>query len=195
MKLRNVWLIIWTIFGFQQIKAATYYFSSSIGDDNRTALEAQNPNTPWQTLDKLNAVFLTAQPGDIFLLKSGDVFFGNLLLDRDGLPNAPFRIASYGVGETPIISGFSSLQNGVNQGGGIYKFSLPVSMTELNMVRINGVNYPMGRWPNAGEGYLNYESSTYSSINDPELPATRQWGGKYFQQHGSFLWDNRRRHC
>ena len=43
--------------------SATYYISSSSGDDGRTAAQAQNQSTPWQTPGKLSTVTVTIDQG------------------------------------------------------------------------------------------------------------------------------------
>lgn len=35
-------------------EAATYYFDSNMGDDSRTATEAQSQDMPWKSLSKFN---------------------------------------------------------------------------------------------------------------------------------------------
>lgn len=64
--------------------ARKIYFSSSSGNDSYTLTQAQNPNTPWKTLIRLehfaagyygNGVFPNkAAAGDTFLFKRGDIF-------------------------------------------------------------------------------------------------------------------------
>jgi len=60
--------------------AATYYLSSSKGDDSRTVLQAQKSTTPWQSLSKINS--MTLAPGDVVNLKRGDVFTGFLTVGQ-----------------------------------------------------------------------------------------------------------------
>jgi hypothetical protein len=55
---------------FLKAEAKNYYFSSSTGNDTRTAIEAQNSSTPWKTLTKANET--TFAPGDSILFKRGD---------------------------------------------------------------------------------------------------------------------------
>lgn len=58
--------------------AKNYYFSSSTGNDNYTAAQAQNKATPWASLLKLTRMTTNGTvcflPGDSVLFKRGDVF-------------------------------------------------------------------------------------------------------------------------
>jgi len=58
--------------------AKTYYVSTSRGNDLVSSFQAQNPNTPWKTISKVNSVILTdiLRPGDQVLFCAGDVFTG-----------------------------------------------------------------------------------------------------------------------
>ena len=66
------------------IKATDYYFSSSNGDDSRSAIEAQNPSTPWKTISKLNIISGTLNAGDRVLFQRGDVFYGSITMGKSG---------------------------------------------------------------------------------------------------------------
>ena len=59
-------------------QAATYYFSSSEGNDSRTAAQAQNESTPWKSIDKLNSIIGSLSPGDRVLFKRGETFYGTI---------------------------------------------------------------------------------------------------------------------
>jgi len=58
-------LILMLLF-FASLKSIgnTYYFSTLDGDDSRTSTEAQNPASPWKTINKLNSFFASLLPGD-----------------------------------------------------------------------------------------------------------------------------------
>src|SRR4051812_36948298 len=86
--------------------ATNYYFSSVSGDDSRSLNEAQNSQTPWKSLSKLNAIMPLLAAGDIVSFKSGEVFDGTILLTKSGTSNSPITFTSYGAGAKPVISGF-----------------------------------------------------------------------------------------
>lgn len=162
-------------------KATNYYFSSVSGLDTRTVAQAQNPATPWQTLTKFNAMFATFNPGDSILFKRGETFYGKMIISKSGTLALPIKIAAYGVGSKPIITGFQTLTTWTNVGGGIYESVNANFLTTLNMVTINGVQYAMGRSPNAGTANAGYRTITShianASITDNTLTIPPNWGG------------------
>src|SRR3712207_2151102 len=134
--------------------SSTYYFSSSSGNDSYTSAQAQNPNTPWKTLSKLNTFFGLLNAGDTVRFKRGDVFTGSIIATKSGAPFAPIVFSAYGSGNTPEISGFTQLGSWTLKGNGIYES--PVNTVVGNNLLINGAQQPLGRYPN--KGYLSYES-------------------------------------
>lgn len=77
---------------YQSPGHTTYYVSMSDGDDANDGL---SPQTPWQTIAKVNAA--TFAPGDRLLFKSGDVWNGDILrLSGSGAAGEPIVVASYG---------------------------------------------------------------------------------------------------
>jgi parallel beta-helix repeat protein len=165
----------------QLCRAANYYFSSSAGDDARSNLQAHNPATPWKSLNKLNTVFSTLNPGDSVLLKRGDVFFGSITAAKSGTNSLPIVVSAYGQGSKPVITGLVNLSNWVSAGNGIWESSNSALATTLNTVVLNGVPQELGRYPNsnaANKGYLTLESHTNNtSITDNQLPASPNWTG------------------
>jgi parallel beta-helix repeat protein len=165
---------------FWRSNAANYYFSTTEGDDSRSTLLARNSKTPWKTTSKLNAFFSQLQPGDSVLFKRGEVFFGAIQMTKAGTDTRPIVLGAYGKGERPVISGFTTVSNWKSIGGGIYESPVLTTTPNLNLVVINGVNYPMGRYPNenaANKGYLNFESNGAGYIVDNQLSAAVNWKG------------------
>lgn len=165
-------LIIFLSMAFFKVHGATYYFSASSGDDARTPLEAQNPNTPWKTINKLNSYFTNIKPGDKILFKRGEVFYGEIVVIRSGLAGYPIKFGSYGAGAKPVITSFVTVSDWIAKGGGIYEASVDQVSDNLNVVTIGGRPYAMGRYPNDSEnnsGYITINSTWGSTISGSGL--------------------------
>lgn len=155
--------------------ASDYYFSSSSGDDNRSYSQAQNSDTPWRSIDKLNSVSDELKAGDRILFKSGDTFYGSIRITRGGSSGNPITYTSYGSGEKPVITSMVRVSNWVSRGGGIYEAAL--SVMDGGAVQIFSINdqlKELGRYPNSGssnDGYLIISSvNSALSIQGENLP-------------------------
>jgi parallel beta-helix repeat protein len=165
-----------------RVNATNYYFSSSQGNDSRTSIQAQNPSTPWKSIDMVDSIFPSLQPGDQVLFKSGDTFYGSIVTTQSGgTSSAPITFSSYGPGAKPVISGLTTISNWTSLGNGIYESSDTVPTNSLvNMVLINGKAYAIGRYPNASSGnggYLTFESHGSNYINDNQNSLSSGWNG------------------
>ena len=173
-------ILILLLVCFENLHANTYYFSTISGDDSRSAIEAQNPSTPWKSLEKLNAIFSSLNPGDVLLLKRDEVFDGSLIISRSGNLNLPITLGAYGLGAKPVISGFTTATNWINTGSSIWETQV-LADTMVNMVLVNGVAKAIGRYPNSNlpnAGYLHFESSVGNTqITDNELSSSPDWTG------------------
>ena len=151
--------------------AVTYYVSNAGNDSNN----GTTSTTSWQTLSKVNSK--TFAPGDQILFQKGDVFYGNLTIKGSGTSGNPITYGAYGTGESPIITGFKTVSEWTNLGSNIWESTNAVStLSTCNLVSINGVNTPMGRYPN--EGYLTFQSHSGStSISSSSLSGTPDWSG------------------
>lgn len=157
-------------------KANTYYFSSSSGDDSRTTTEAQNPNTPWKSISKLNSIISLLAPGDSILFKRGDTFYGSIYISVSGLLSLPIVFSAYGNGSQPIISGLTTLNGWSDAGGGVQEANCSSCTASDNILIINGVLQRIGRYPNTG--YLTYQSySGNNSITSNQLSGATNWTG------------------
>jgi hypothetical protein len=81
------------------------------GSDSRTALDAQNSATPWQSLTKVNAFFTVCNTATHCFLSEAIHIYGSLALTRSELSGAPLVIGAYGSGEQTVINGTTVLTN------------------------------------------------------------------------------------
>jgi hypothetical protein len=127
------------------VRATDYYVSSS-GNDSANGLTS---STPWQSISKVNSVFSSLNPGDRILFKRGERFYGALQISRSGSSGSPITLSAYGTGANPVISGFTTITGWNNYGSGIYSKAVSCQ-SRPNMVTVNDINTPIGRWPNTG---------------------------------------------
>ncbi len=163
------------------VRANTYYFSSTSGNDAYSAAESQHPETPWRTLAQLNQFFSQLNPGDSIFFLRGDIFDGNIIVQSSGTSSSPIVIGAYGEGNKPVINGFFTLATWSNSGNGIYEAPLVAPTGLPNMLTYNGEAHPLGRFPNADaahKGYLNFESHDGNhQVTDDELTSSTDWTG------------------
>ena len=98
---------------------ATYYISAS-GSDTNNGL---SPNTPWQTIKKLNS---TIKGGDTVCFKRGDTFFGQIRAPKENDSGNPTTYKTYGEGTKPVVSQYKTARKDAweNFGDGIWKIDL-----------------------------------------------------------------------
>jgi len=141
------------------------YYVSNAGSDSNNGTTTENA---WQTLSKVNG--FTFASGDVIQFKRGDTFYGSITVPRSDL-----TFGAYDTGNNPIISGFETLSGWSDQGNGIYRATTTATVS-CNVVTVNGVNTPKGRYPKTG--WLVYESSVgRTSITDTQLTNTPNWTG------------------
>jgi parallel beta-helix repeat protein len=161
--------------------ATNYYFSSSIGDDNRSSAQAQNPNTPWRTIGKLNSFSSGLRAGDNIYFSGGETYYGTINIGKSGTAGAPITFSTYGSSAKAVITGLTTISNWAYIGNGIWESYNPNLGSVVNTVLINDQPHEMGRYPNSdgpNKGYLNYEAHpTNSSITDYELSTSSNWTG------------------
>jgi hypothetical protein len=166
---------------------ACYYFSTSQGDDNRSASEAQNQATPWKTITKLDAIFSTLKPGDYVAFARGETFPGGIVATASGASGSPITITSYGsAAAKPIITGFTTASSWTAGSSGLFTSQIAAGLPTLGMVRMNGAFQPMGRYPKttaSNAGYLTVQShSGTTSITSTQLASIPSFVG------GEIVW-------
>ena len=165
--------ILITIFLFIFIAAnAVNFYIKTGGNDAYTSLSNAQA---WATITKVNSSFSQLTAGDSILFNRGDTFTGTITVAHSGSIGNPIVIGAYGIGDNPIITGFTMITGWTNVGGGIY--SKAVTCASLpNMVTVDGVNTSMGRWPNTGWRTISSCPNT-TTITDATLPSSPNWDG------------------
>jgi parallel beta-helix repeat protein len=179
--LQKLILICSLLFVVSRATAVDYYFSNEIGNDFRSSSQAQNPDTPWKSIDKLNAIFSSLSPGDAVYFRRGEVYFGTIRINKGGSAGSPIKIDAYGSGSKPIITSFARVNGWRSIGNGRYESINSFPNIESNVVSINGQLYERGRYPNSDEdngGYLTITSkSGNSSVSSNELSTSENFSG------------------
>ncbi len=172
------WLIYFSAF-------ATDYYVSSEGLDSADGLA---PETSWKSISKINARFPFLKPGDRVLLKRGDVFSGTLRISSSGLPGNPIVIGAYGEGPDPVISGFTDIRTWKKHKSGIYTSHFKCE-SPVNLVTVNEINTPKGRWPD--NKLLSVDShNARISFTDDELSSDPDWtGAQAVIRKNAYIWD------
>ncbi len=160
---KTVFLLILAWLSGRSAQAATYYFAAG-GDDSRTAVQAQNPATPWQSIAKLNASMPLLQPGDQVLFRRGDVFRGALVITRSGSAGNLLTFGAYGAATDalPVLNASAPLSGWKSVGTNLWEAPCPSSgPTVTGVYAVGGRALPLGRYPNLSapkKGYLTISS-------------------------------------
>lgn len=162
------------------------YFISSTGNDANDGLTAQ---TPWRSLS--NIYTQTFSPGDKIGLKKGDSWHESIIIKDSNI-----TLGAYGTGANPIVTGFATITSWTNLGSNIWESTAAVStLSTCKIVSINGVNTPMGHYPNStvNNGWLNIDSHSGStSITCSTLTGTPDWtGAEIVVRDSSYIMDIR----
>lgn len=139
-------------------------------------MEAQRPQTPWRSIEKLNNLMGILKPGDSVLFKKGDAFYGQLVITASGTSVNAIAFSAYGTGNQPVITGLTTLSEWRDTGGGVKEVNCTSCKEKQNVVVINGVLQRLGRYPNAG--YLVYDDFLGKNlIISNQLPNPVDWRG------------------
>jgi parallel beta-helix repeat protein len=100
-------LIFLLAFIMPEVSYGTNYYFSSSGNNSNNGKSAADA---WKSLDKLNEIILN--PGDSVLLKTGDIFIGQIHVKQSGSVQMPIVISSYGDKKVqrPYLTGATSIQ-------------------------------------------------------------------------------------
>jgi parallel beta-helix repeat protein len=184
MSLRNPILVLLFFLPFGlHVRAATYYVSSSTGNDSYSPTQAQNQATPWRSMGKVNSYWGSLNPGDTVKLQCGSVFTSGLNVWKSGAAGKPIVVTSYGSGNAPLVSGFTALTGWGGGGGNVWQATCSNCGLSANIAMIGDSSQPMGRWPNSWSnsdaGYAQIQSfNGVVSITDSHIGASgHNWTG------------------
>lgn len=146
---------------------ATYYVKNG-GNDSANGLTDATAwaHHPWMTGWTASTKSLVA--GDIVCLKSGDVWVDKIIAAQNGTSGNPITLTSYGTGDKPKISGFTTLSSWTLYSGSIY-YATFTADKQTNVVTINDVNTGMGRWPDTGYRIFESYNNTSRTFTDTQL--------------------------
>jgi hypothetical protein len=123
-----------------ELPTTNYYFSTANGNDSRTATQAHDPATPWQTIGKLNSVFSSLQPGDSIFFNRGEKFYGSITVAASGTSAKPIYIGAYGSGAKPVITSMRTLSSWSSLGASKYETPAISTLPNTTYQRTGGVN-------------------------------------------------------
>ncbi len=151
---------------------ADFYLSAQ-GDDGA---DGRTPETAWRSLGKLEAELAQVAPGQRIAFRRGDEFHGSLRIGRPGAAGSPITLGAYGAGPRPVLTGLARVSGWTAAGSGVYAQVVPCA-SPPEVVLVDGVQRPMGRWPDEG-GWAHYEAHVgRTAITDHELGAAPDWTG------------------
>jgi len=164
--------------------AVDYYVSNS-GNDSHTGT---SQSAPWRSIIKVNDALHSLKPGDRILFRRGEIFYGTVKVTVSGKIEKPVTFGSYGTGAYPVITGFREIKNWVYRGNGIYS-SVFSCESKPEIVTVDGVNTPIGRWPD--KLLLTIDSlAGDNSFTDSGLQSTPCWtGAELVIRKNAWIWD------
>jgi len=163
--------------------AATYYVSSATGNDSYSPTQAQSQATPWRSMGKVNSFWGSLNPGDTVKLQCGSVFTSGLNVWKSGAVGKPIVLTSYGSGNAPLVSGFTSLTGWAGGSGNIWQMTCSNCGLSANIAMVGDSSQPMGRWPNSWSnsdaGYAQIQAYNGTvSITDSHIGSSgKNWTG------------------
>ncbi|SDX29830.1 Por secretion system C-terminal sorting domain-containing protein [Lutibacter oricola] len=156
MKVKNTLFLLAAFFVFSNIFSKDIYVAKN-GNDSNPGTEAE----PYLTISKAASV---AVAGDIVFIKEG-TYEETVAPSNSGSAGNPIVFQSY-PGDQVIISAMEALSGWTQEGGGIYKTTIPfASLGDDNFVMNGETACVLARWPNK------------TSSNPFELNSIRNTGG------------------
>jgi hypothetical protein len=179
--------------------AATYYVSSSSGNDGNSGTST---GSPFRTIAKVNT--LNLGPGDEVRFLCGEVWrVERLVVTKSGSAAQPITFTSHPLGcaNRPVLSGAQPIVGWTLDTGNVYFANLNAGANNgkfpngINQLFRDGARLPHGRWPNLDQfsgGYSTIDVHSGLNITDDQLPGGINWIGAYVQHRAAYWYIKRR---
>lgn len=173
-------LIILLLFPFLSFAAQVNYYVSAAGD-NTTGL---SPAHAWRTISKINSSLGIVNAGDSILFHRGEIFTGTITISKNGISGFPIIFDAYGIGDKPIISGFTTLTSWTSLGSNLYECTPAIRLKKnCNVLTIDDVPQAVGR-----TNWMTYQASTAGTITSSSLTGTPSYvGAELVMRNKSFV--------
>lgn len=92
-------VVVTALFFVTIVEGRSFYISALTGDDSRSVLQAQNPNTPWLSLLGIRRAItggLRLVGGDSLLFRRGGLYRGSFTVEAVASADQPISITAYG---------------------------------------------------------------------------------------------------
>lgn len=154
---------------------ATNYYIRSGGSD---AAAGTSDAAAWANITRVNTAWAagTFAPGDSILFRRGDSWYGTITVSESGALGNPIVISAYGVGELPIIEGFTTLSSWTVYSGDI-SYATLTAQSATEMLIVDGIQLAKGRYPNAGSWLTITVRNSTTQVTVAGLTGTPSWVG------------------
>jgi hypothetical protein len=124
-------------------RATDYYFSNTGNDANTGTSET----APWKTVNKMQSIIQTLQPGDRILFERGSIWYEVQLAfsNLNGTVSNPIVFGAYGTGNRPIFSGGKKMTE-LSKSGNIYSASVDLQFPHGEVSVPSGILID-NQWP------------------------------------------------
>jgi hypothetical protein len=159
--------------------AATYYVSTSTGNDSYSSTQAQSTSTPWKTI---NHAASNMAAGDTCEIMSG-TYRETVTVPVSGTASEPITFTAYSGAGTVTIDGTQQLTGWTSYSPtmtNVWYTTMSTSLGAGNQVFVGSAMAPEARWPNVGQsggGAYPWPSSAKNSPDWSHMTTTTYNGG------------------
>lgn len=143
-----------------QVASATTYYVSPSGNDSNNGT---SQGTAWRTIERVQSLGYTMQPGDQVLFERGGSYPGQLTINSSGTASQPIVFGAYGSGNKPEISGAILPTAWTVHQGNIWHTNIA---QPVKYVRVGSTMMTLARYPNTGWMRVATSNNTHLTSGD-----------------------------